>query len=356
MIKIDNSEAYDTISWILDNADMGFFIATASPHMQRKIAKIYSNNKVAAYDFSQVSRPYSFSDLGAWADSHKSKDIFFILNMQLAFMDEKGYITEENMLSFNMSRDMLTGKRKLWIFFMTKDADYRLSTFAYDMYSYVSQKTHFQDEEESDFEGKQLLEFEERHNILQIKEMLARYKDLEERYMVLSLDETPNEQLLSSAVSLMNIATLYRDCADYENALRLWERIKTIREKVLGWEHTDTATSYNNIGFVYERQGDYNKALEWHEMALAIREKVLGKEHKDTAISYNNIAMVYYNQGDYNKALEWYVKSYSIVLRILGEAHPNTTTVRINMETAYKHVDHDEPFEQWLQRKLGGEI
>ena len=352
MSKNDNSEAYYTVSWILDNADAGFFIVTATPHMQRKIAELYKTTRVAIYDFLHSTKPCSYSELSAWAELQLGTDVLFILNMDSAFVDEKGLISEEKLLLFNMSRDVLAKKRKIWFFFMTKDADHRLSTFAYDIYSYVSQKAHFQDEEERDFEGNRILEFEERHNFSQIKEMLARYKDLEKHYLALSLENTHDKQLLSSAVSLNNIATLYKDCADYENALKLLERIKAIREKVLGKEHPSTATTYNNIALVYGSQGDYTKALEWNEKALAIHEKVLGKEHPDTATTYNNIAFVYSRQGDYTKALEWYEKALAIREKVLGKEHPDTAATYNNIAGVYSRQGDYPRALEWYEKAL----
>jgi tetratricopeptide (TPR) repeat protein len=352
MSKIDNSEAYDTISWILDNADIGFFIVTATPHMQQKIAKLYKTLRVAIYDFLHNSKSNSFSKLSEWAESQQDTDVLFILNMQLAFTNKKGLISEENLLLFNMSRDILAKKRKIWLFFMTKEAEHRLSTFAYDIYSHVRQKAHFQDEEERNFEGRQILEFEECHNIIQIKDMLARYKELEERYLDLSLENTPDNQLLSSAISLNNIATLYKDCADYKNALRLFERIIAIREKALGKEHPDAAATYNNIAEVYDNQGEYDKALEWHEKALAIREKALGKEHPDTATTYNNIALVCDNQGEYNKALEWHEKALAISEKALGKEHPSTATTYNNIAGVYNDQGEYEKALEWYEKAL----
>jgi len=310
MSKINNSEAYGTLSWILDNAHSGFYLVAASPYMQRKIAALYETEQVAIYDYLQESKSYSYPELSAWTDLHQDKNAFFILNMQRAFANEKGLISEEHMLNFNMSRDVLANKRKVWIFFMTEEAEDRLSKFAYDIYSYVSQKVRFLDEEEVNFEGGQLLEFEERHNFTKIKEMLTRYAELEEEYMALSLEDTPQEKLLSSAIALINIAKLYKDCADYENAIRLLERVKSIHEKVLGKEHPDTATTYNNIAGVYK------------------------------------------NQGDFSKALDWYYKSYKIFLNTLGRTHPNTNIARDNLEIAFQETSLSEPFEQWLNEIL----
>ncbi|MCL1982512.1 MAG: hypothetical protein FWG53_05380 [Clostridiales bacterium] len=133
----NNQEAYETIDWILDNADMGFFIVTAPAHMQRKIAELYKIPKISVYDFLRKPEPYSCSDLGFWAESRKDAGAFFVLNMQEALRDES------DMLSFNMSRDVLAKKKKIWLFFMTKDLERRLSTFAYDFYSFVRLKAHF---------------------------------------------------------------------------------------------------------------------------------------------------------------------------------------------------------------------
>ncbi|MBF0496957.1 MAG: CHAT domain-containing protein, partial [Deltaproteobacteria bacterium] len=78
----------------------------------------------------------------------------------------------------------------------------------------------------------------------------------------------------------------------------------SIRLKVRGSEHPDTATSYNNIGSVYDHMGDYPKALDNFQKALAIYFKVLGPEDPNTATSYNNIGLVYAHMGDYPKALD----------------------------------------------------
>ena len=73
---------------------------------------------------------------------------------------------------------------------------------------------------------------------------------------------------------------------------------------------------------LYVSQGNYSEALKWHRKALSIREKVLGKEHPDTATTCNNIAVVYASQGNYSKALEWYRKTLLIEEKLLGKEHP----------------------------------
>jgi len=124
----------------------------------------------------------------------------------------------------------------------------------------------------------------------------------------------------------------------FEEALMWYEKSLSIREKIFGKEHPDTAAVYNNIALVCDNQGDYKKALEWYLKALAIREKMLGIEHPDTAATFDNIAMIYSQMSDYDKALEWYKKSLSIREKIFGNEHPDTATTYDNVAAVYSSL------------------
>ena len=125
-----NADAYFSVSHILNNADRGFFVVTAPPRMQRTVVERYENKKTAVYDYAAASQPFSYPALNAWAEENKDEDVFFILNMQIAFMGESGGFDEAHMLSFNMARDVLAKKRKIWIFCMTAEAYKHLAAYA----------------------------------------------------------------------------------------------------------------------------------------------------------------------------------------------------------------------------------
>jgi hypothetical protein len=57
----------------------------------------------------------------------------------------------------------------------------------------------------------------------------------------------------------------------------------SIREKVRGPEHPDTALGLNNLALLLRDQGELAQAKPLFERALAICEKVLGPEHPATA-------------------------------------------------------------------------
>ena len=75
------------------------------------------------------------------------------------------------------------------------------------------------------------------------------------------------------------------DCGLY---VALHKRALAIREKALGPEHPDVAVSLNNLAVVYRAQAKYAEAEPLHKRALAIREKALGPDHLDVAISLEN--------------------------------------------------------------------
>ena len=144
---------------------------------------------------------------------------------------------------------------------------------------------------------------------------------------------------------LVDYESFLSDYAHYDKALSINQRLTSIRERLYGLEHPDTATSYNNIGYVYKCLGDYDKALEYYSKDMAINEKVLGKEHPDTATSYNNIGGVYYSLGDYDKALEYYFKALAIREKVIGKEHPDTATSYNNIGNVYDYIDDDKALE-----------
>ena len=158
------------------------------------------------------------------------------------------------------------------------------------------------------------------------------------------------------------IGIIYREMADYENALKYHEKDRVICEKDLGIWQNNTGNTYDNIANVYLAMGEYDKALVYYEKALAIAEKVLGTEHLNTAATYDNIAIVYSDMGDYDKALEYFEKSKAIREKKLGAEHPDTASTYCNMANVYSEMGNYDKALEYLEKskairekKLGAE-
>ncbi|MBP5540264.1 MAG: tetratricopeptide repeat protein [Bacteroidales bacterium] len=122
---------------------------------------------------------------------------------------------------------------------------------------------------------------------------------------------------------------------NYEMAMSYLNKALTIREKVLGTYHSDTAVSYNNIGLLYRNQGNSSQAIEYHKKALEIRKKVLGKNHSDTASSYNNLGVAYLNLNNNKEALINFFEALEIDKNTIGADHPETSYDYHNIGMTY---------------------
>ena len=183
----------------------------------------------------------------------------------------------------------------------------------------------------------ELVQAEMKAALAYLLEYIAEYEKAKELYsQVLEIRKRVlGEEHSATATSYNNLAGVYDSQGKYKKAKGLYEKALRIRERVLGEEHPVTAISYNNLAYVYARQGEYRKAEGLHEKALRIRERVLGEEHPDTAASYNNLAYVHARQGEYGKAGGLYGKALGIYERVLGEEHPNTADSYNNLAGVY---------------------
>ena len=340
--------ARDTLRWIMDCAQDGFYLLIAPPEVQRAEAGRYTA-RTGIYDYARrpeayADKPYSFGELARWAEEQES-GVLFVLNLQVVLRDGNDFS------NLNLSRDMLAKTGRVWVFGVTGYMDKKLAQTARDFYAYMRLRARYA---ETATEARQAAFPENRYfaSVEEAERALASYAELEARLLAEDGESLEDGQRLSIAVTLINIASVYKDYARYDRALALLERVKTIREKVLGLEHPDTAVTYNNIAVVYSNQGDYVKALEWYEKALAIDEKALRLEHPSTAATYNNMAWVYFEQGDYAKALEWHEKALAISEKVLGLEHPSTAVTYNNIALVYSNQGDYEKALEWYEKDL----
>ena len=67
-------------------------------------------------------------------------------------------------------------------------------------------------------------------------------------------------------------------------------RALSIREKVLGAQHLDTAASLSTLSNIYLTMGKYEDAEQLSRRALVIREQLLGPNHLEVAKSLESYA------------------------------------------------------------------
>ena len=353
---VQNAESYRLMRWVFDNADKGFYVITASPDTQRRVAAFFGDRGTAVYDYSKNNSPYSYGMLAQWAIRQNAR-ILFVLNMQIALREK------DDMLNLNLSRDFLTEIKRIWVFAMTPDTDELLSRTAMDFYSFVRIQAHFEDERGNEDDA----EKHEIRNLLIIggdirnggyygsyeeaAQQMERYGDLRDELIGLPMDAGP-DRMLTAAITLENIADLYERYGKYDDALELLERVKDIREEFLSEEHADTATVYHKIGNIYINKGKYCQSLDWHMKALAIRKKVFGDNHLATAESYNDAALVFIRQGNFDNAMEWFQKASAIHESTLGKESRDTAIDYGNIAETYRYQKNYSKAMEWYDKSL----
>lgn len=136
-----NASSYETLEWIVEHSDSGFFALIASEPMQSHVIQRFKRFNVAICDYRLYPGEYKFSTLEDWIADQPDKDAYFLLNFQRSLSGESA------VKRLNFSRDMLARLNKNIIFCMTQDADNLLNREAYDLYSYIKIVVVFQDEE-----------------------------------------------------------------------------------------------------------------------------------------------------------------------------------------------------------------
>jgi len=124
---------------------------------------------------------------------------------------------------------------------------------------------------------------------------------------------------------------VYSQTGQYDKAEPLYLRSLAIREEKLGKDHPDVAISLNNLAGLYKSQGQHAKAEPLYLGGLAIWEAKLGKEHPSVATSLNNLAELYRTMGKYAQAEPLFRRSLAIKEAKLGKDHPDIATTLNNL-------------------------
>jgi len=157
---------------------------------------------------------------------------------------------------------------------------------------------------------------------------------------------------LAVAVSLNNLAMLYRAQGRYSEVEPLYKKSLSIRERQLGSDHPDVAQSLNNLAALYYSQGRYSETESLCVRSLFIWERQLGTDHPDVANSLNNLAMLYCFQGRYSEAEPLCMRSLSIRERQLGADHPDLAQSLSNLAGLYQSQGRYSEAEPLYARSL----
>ncbi|MDF1549926.1 MAG: CHAT domain-containing protein, partial [Bacteroidales bacterium] len=137
------------------------------------------------------------------------------------------------------------------------------------------------------------------------------------------------------AKDLINIATIYSEKGDFDNAMSYFQNALSIQKLTLGDNHPDMAITYNNLGNIYEKEGQFDLALAFYLNALDIKKSAVGEMHPEIADYYTNIGNIYSVKGNYVQAMEYHQKALDIKIQFYGQKHPAVVLPYLNIGQIY---------------------
>ncbi|KAI1827201.1 hypothetical protein F4861DRAFT_494406 [Xylaria intraflava] len=142
---------------------------------------------------------------------------------------------------------------------------------------------------------------------------------------VLALNGTKSkEEDLAKARIFNSVARFFHLKGQWGNAEKFYERVRRIRETVLGPEHHDTLSSMNNLALTYQCQGRWKEAELLYLQVTETMKTVLGPDHPKTLISTGNLASTYLDQGRWREAEPLKVQVMETMKVMLGPDNPHT--------------------------------
>ncbi|MGW6816708.1 tetratricopeptide repeat protein, partial [Nocardia sp. NPDC055050] len=133
-----------------------------------------------------------------------------------------------------------------------------------------------------------------------------------------------------------NLASVYREAGQVEEAIDLLKRTLTDEQRVLGPDHAETLVTAHNLAYDYQEAGRVDEAIDLFEKTLADQQRVLGPDHADSMVTAHNLAYAYRVAGRVDEAIDLFEKTLADQQRVLGPDHPETLNTAHNLAAAYR--------------------
>jgi tetratricopeptide (TPR) repeat protein len=121
----------------------------------------------------------------------------------------------------------------------------------------------------------------------------------------------------------------------FDEALPLAERLLAAREQALGAEHPQVASVLTQLATIYRNKADFAKAMTFNQRALTIAERVPAPGHPDLGQIVSEMGVIYFRQNDLVRAETAFLRALSIWEPALGPTNPNVVRVSSNLAAVY---------------------
>jgi tetratricopeptide (TPR) repeat protein len=131
------------------------------------------------------------------------------------------------------------------------------------------------------------------------------------------------------------LARAYQAAGRAGEAVSLAQRTLAECERALGPGHPGTATARASLAQALRAAGRTADAIPLYQRTLADRERVLGARHLDTIAARASLALALRQAGRLKDAIPVYQRTLADCEQVQGASHPDTITARANLADAY---------------------
>ncbi len=125
---------------------------------------------------------------------------------------------------------------------------------------------------------------------------------------------------------------------DVNEAIAINEKLLSVRECILGKEHSSTLIIMSELAIAYSEAGRFDEALILNKEAFNIRKRLLGEKDSATLGNMSNHARFYFAAGRIEDALNLDERVFSIRKQVLGENHTDTILSMTCLAIDYKKL------------------
>ncbi|MCC5930889.1 MAG: serine/threonine protein kinase [Cyclobacteriaceae bacterium] len=132
-------------------------------------------------------------------------------------------------------------------------------------------------------------------------------------------------QNLHIAESYFVLGSIYKDKADYEEAIKYLRHSYDICQAMMGDLFPGTISGMNHLAATYKLMGQYDEALPYNQKARQLAERLYGPNHRETATSMDNLGNTFLRLNHYDSALYYFNHG----LNIRRQVYPDNNNLYI---------------------------
>ena len=139
-----------------------------------------------------------------------------------------------------------------------------------------------------------------------------------------------------------NIAEIYAEMGDIQQAENYMMESYNIKLKTYGEDNPVMIGTYNLLGSIYCDKGDFDEALVYIEKSISLRKSESGDMHPSLINSYSYMGGINLKLGRYEEGLKWFLLTLDITKHYYGDEHSKTADAYSNVGGIYLFMDNPE--------------